>query len=77
MPILRCCRREAFGKTEKNNSSKLRVPDNNDSFKLSFPTSIQSPPGRCHNLKNGKKASEDTEENPARSAGKGKQNKGN
>ena len=32
---------------------------------------------RCHNLRNGKEASEDTEESPARCAGEGKQSKGN
>ena len=31
--------------------------------------------GQCHNLKNGKEASEDTEERPAGCAGEGKQNK--
>ena len=33
--------------------------------------------GRCHNLKNGKEASEDTEESPAGCAGEDKQSKGN
>ena len=33
--------------------------------------------GRYHNLKNGKEASEDTEESPAGCAGEGKQNKKN
>ena len=33
--------------------------------------------GRCHNLKNGKEASEDTEESSAGCPGEGKQNKGN
>ena len=33
--------------------------------------------GRCHNLKNGKEASEDTEESPAGCAREGKQNKRN
>ena len=33
--------------------------------------------GRCHNLKNGKEASEDTEKSPAGCAGEGKQYKGN
>ena len=31
--------------------------------------------GRCHNLKNGKEASADTEESPAGCAGEGKQSK--
>ena len=31
--------------------------------------------GRCHNLKNGKETSEDTEEGPAGCAGEGKQSK--
>ena len=33
--------------------------------------------GRCHNLKNGKEASKDTEESPAGCAREGKQSKGN
>ena len=33
--------------------------------------------GWCHNLKNGKEATKDTEKSPAGCAGEGKQNKGN
>ena len=33
--------------------------------------------GRCHNLKNGKEVSEDTEESATGCAGEGKQNEGN
>ena len=33
--------------------------------------------GRCHKLKNGKEASEDTEKSPVGCAGEGKQNKRN
>ena len=33
--------------------------------------------GRCHNLKNGKEASEDTQESPAGCPGEGKQNNEN
>ena len=39
--------------------------DNNRLFPTREKTVYEKVDGRCHNLKNGKEASEDTEENPA------------
>ena len=41
----------------------------------SLVTSAVTGGGRCHNLRNGKEASEGTEESPAGCAGEGKQKK--